>query len=195
MYSHSITHSITEQRQRIRKEMRTLRKRLSPQQQAFAAQSIINPALDLLCDYQADRIGFYLPFEGEISPLELMQQIALLGKKCYVPVLHPFSANQLLFLEYHSDCLHTNRFGILQPRLDLRKVLPVSELEMLFVPLVACDKNANRIGMGGGFYDRTLSQSPHLVSVGLAHRFQQLDKLPIQPWDTPLNHLILGDCE
>lgn len=64
---------------------------------------------------------------------------------------------------------------------------------MIFVPLVACDKQGNRIGMGGGFYDRTLANASHLISVGLAHRLQQVEALPVESWDMPLDHLILGE--
>ena len=118
------------------------------------------------------------------------------GKNVYLPVLHPFSAHQLLFLRFDDEKeLVPNRFGILEPKLDVQKVLPINALEMIFVPLVACDKQGNRLGMGGGFYDRTLAQSPHLISVGLAHRCQQVERLPLESWDMPLSHLIIGECE
>ena len=78
-----------------------------------------------------------------------------------------------------------------EPKLDVRKVLPLNELGMIFTPLVACDKHNGRLGYGGGFYDRTLSQSS-AISVGIAHRCQQVEKLPLAAWDEPLDHLILG---
>ncbi|WP_373818686.1 5-formyltetrahydrofolate cyclo-ligase [Glaesserella sp.] len=185
-----------ELRQQLRQTMRALRLSLTPVQQTFAAQQIIPKALTLIEHYQATRLAFYLPFNGEISPIPLIERLQTLNKKIYLPVLHPFSAHQLLFLEYHSpQDLETNRFGILQPKLDVRNVLPLNELEMIFVPLVACDQQGNRLGMGGGFYDRTLAQAKHLVSVGLAHRNQQVEQLPVESWDEPLTHLILGDCE
>lgn len=184
---------LSEQRQNLRKMMRNKRLSLSEQQQFLASQKIIQPALNLVALHQAEHIAFYLPFNGEISPLALLEQLKHQGKECYLPVLHPFSAHQLLFIEYQSEKdLEQNRFGIWQPKLDVRKVLPLSKLEMIFVPLVACDKQGNRLGMGGGFYDRTLSQHPYLISVGLAHQCQQVEKLPIESWDMPLNYILLG---
>ncbi|WP_301099111.1 5-formyltetrahydrofolate cyclo-ligase [Otariodibacter sp.] len=181
-------------RQQIRKSMRAKRMALSPLQQSFASKSIINSSLELIVHYNAQKIAFYLPFDGEISPLALIQSLRELGKEIYLPVLHPFSANQLLFLEYsHDSDLEKNHFGILQPKLDIRKVFPTNELDMIFTPLVAFDTQGNRLGMGGGFYDRTLVQYPEIVSVGLAHRCQQVDSLPTEHWDMPLKHLIIGE--
>ncbi|MDH2997128.1 5-formyltetrahydrofolate cyclo-ligase [Pasteurellaceae bacterium LFhippo2] len=188
--------SILELRQQLRKSIRAKRLALSPEQQNFASQQIIGPSLKLIEQYQATKIAFYLPFNGEISPLALMEELKKLGKKIYLPVLHPFSENYLLFIEYQSEQdLEQNRFGIWQPKLDARKVLPLDELEMIFVPLVAFDKQGNRLGMGGGFYDRTLSLIPDVITVGLAHRCQQVDELPIESWDIPLNHFVIGEAE
>lgn len=183
-------------RQQLRTSMRAKRLALSPAQQHFAAKQIIPSAQQLIEHYQAKHIACYLPFDGEISPLALIKMLQAQGKNVYLPVLHPFSAHQLLFLRFDDEKeLVLNRFGILEPKLDVQKVLPINALEMIFVPLVACDKQGNRLGMGGGFYDRTLAQSPHLISVGLAHRCQQVERLPLESWDMPLSHLIIGECE
>lgn len=184
--------TLSQSRNHLRKQLRQARKQLSYDEQQFAAQQIISPALELIEQYQAQHIAFYLPFDGEISPLALMKKAQQLGKQCYVPVLHPFSANQLLFLHYDENTLTRNRFGIAEPKLDVRNVLPFAQLEMIFVPLVGCDRNSNRLGMGGGFYDRTLPQIPKTISVGLAHSCQVVEQLPLASWDKPLDHLIIS---
>lgn len=185
--------SISEQRNQLRKQMRAKRLALTADEQAFATQDIIPKSLALIERYSAQHIAFYLPFNGEISPLALMDRLIKQDKKIYLPVLHPFSANQLLFLKYQGEAqLERNRLGVLQPKLDVRNVLPLNELEMIFVPLVACDKQGNRLGMGGGFYDRTLSQAKQLISVGLAHQCQQIEHLPLESWDEPLSYIVLG---
>lgn len=171
--------------------MRAKRLALSPAEQQIASQAIMTPAMELIERYQAQRIAFYLPFNGEISPLPLMENLFALGKQCYLPVLHPFSTGHLLFLAYQGKTkLKTNRFGIQEPPLDVQKICPLTELDLIFVPLVAYDLHGNRLGMGGGFYDRTLAQAPHLVRIGLAHCCQQVTQLPIEPWDIPLDHFI-----
>ncbi|KAE9542252.1 5-formyltetrahydrofolate cyclo-ligase [Ursidibacter maritimus] len=185
---------LCEQRNQLRKQMRAKRQALTLDEQRFAAQNIIPKSLELIEHYAAQHLAFYLPFNGEISPLPLIEKLRSIGKKIYLPVLHPFSSHQLLFLRFDDKSdLSSNRFGILEPKLDVRKVLPISELEMIFVPLVACDTQGNRLGMGGGFYDRTLSQAKHLISVGLAHQCQQLECLPLESWDEPLDYIVIGN--
>ncbi|AWW33395.1 5-formyltetrahydrofolate cyclo-ligase [Mannheimia varigena] len=180
-------------REQLRQLMRAKRLGLTTLQQAQAAYSLIPQAIPLIESYQASHIAFYLPFNGEISPLPLMNTLLEQGKKIYLPILHPFASGQLLFVNYNcKTILKFNRLGIQEPVLDVRNIIPLQELEMMFTPLVACDKAGNRLGMGGGFYDRTLAQAPHIISVGLAHECQQVEQLPIESWDIPLNHIILG---
>ena len=180
-------------RQQIRKQILDIRSQLSEQQQENASQHIIQPALQWIEHYQAEHLAIYLPFNHEISPLVLMEKLKSLGKSIYLPVIHPFTRGNLLFFKYDEDTvMQTHRFGMLQPKLDVRKLIPLTELDIIFTPLVACDKNNGRLGYGGGFYDRTLIQAKKAKSIGLAHRCQYVDNLPLEAWDIPLDHIILG---
>lgn len=180
-------------RQEIRKTMRAKRQALSTEQQYLAAENIHQQALELLANFHFSTFAFYLPFNGEISPLPLIKTLQKQGKRCALPTLHPFTENYLQFFEYHSvQDLAPNRFGILEPKLNVQKIVPLDEIKMIFVPLVACDKQHNRLGMGGGFYDRTLAQMPNAITVGLAHQCQQLETLPVESWDMPLDYILLG---
>ncbi|SUG45908.1 putative ligase [Salmonella enterica subsp. arizonae] len=87
------------------------------------------------------------------------------------------------FLHYHPHSeLVTNRLKIQEPKLDVRDVLPLSQLDVLVTPLVAFDEDGQRLGMGGGFYDRTLQNWPShgLTPVGYAHDCQRVEKLPVE---------------
>ena len=90
-------------RQSLRREMKIKRQQLSPKAQQQASQAIIVPALDLIARYQAQHIAFYLPFNGEISPLALMEILHKQGKLLYLPVVHPFSMGNLLFIAYEPN--------------------------------------------------------------------------------------------
>ncbi|CAM3821376.1 5-formyltetrahydrofolate cyclo-ligase [Avibacterium endocarditidis] len=184
-----------QQRQIIRQQIRQLRQSLSPAEQNLAEQKITQQALDLIEKKQAKHIGLYLSFDGEISTKQVIQQLWKKNIAVYLPILHPFSANNLLFLRYHPNSpLQKNKFGILEPKLDVRNVLPTNELDIIFTPLVAFDKQGNRLGMGGGFYDRTLQnwQQKNFLPIGLAHQCQQVDVLPVESWDIPLFGVLVG---
>lgn len=180
-------------RQQIRQQIRQRRRALTPEQQTqFALQ-----AADRMMAYTpvllAQTVAVFLSFDGELDTRPLIDQLWRAGKRAYLPVLHPFSPGNLLFLHYHpSSDLVVNRLKIREPKLDVRDVLPLSRLDVLVTPLVAFDAAGQRLGMGGGFYDRTLQnwRRHRLQPVGYAHDCQQVDALPTEQWDIPLPAVI-----
>ncbi|MDU7819035.1 MAG: 5-formyltetrahydrofolate cyclo-ligase [Klebsiella sp.] len=180
-------------RQQIRQQIRQRRRALTPEQQTqFALQ-----AADRMMAYPpvllAQTVAVFLSFDGELDTRPLIDQLWRAGKRVYLPVLHPFSPGNLLFLHYHpSSDLVVNRLNIREPKLDVRNVLPLSQLDVLVTPLVAFDADGQRLGMGGGFYDRTLQnwRQHRLKPVGYAHDCQQVDALPTEQWDIPLPAVI-----
>ena len=187
--------NIQQQRQQIRREIRKTRANLTALQQQQAEQFVTQQALTLIEQRQAKNIALYFSFDGEISTQTLINALWAQHKNVYLPVLHPFSTNHLLFLRYLPDTpMVKNQFGIWEPKLNVQNVLPLNELDILFTPLVAFDKQGNRLGMGGGFYDRTLQnwQAQSFIPVGLAHQCQQVESLPIEHWDVPLFDIFVG---
>lgn len=87
-----------------------------------------------------------------------------------------------------------NRYGILEPRLNVLDVLPANQLDVICTPLVAFDGSGQRLGMGGGYYDRTLApwyQSGNGAKpVGIAHDCQRVETLPVEAWDVPLPEIL-----
>ncbi|CAM4242983.1 5-formyltetrahydrofolate cyclo-ligase [Lelliottia jeotgali] len=137
----------------------------------------------------ARTVALFLSFDGELDTQPLIEQLWRAGKKVYLPVLHPFSPGNLLFLHYHPHSeLVVNRLKITEPKLDVRDVLPLQDLDVLITPLVAFDESGQRLGMGGGFYDRTLQnwQQYGVQPVGYAHDCQGVKALPVEKWDIPL---------
>ncbi|MBD2797620.1 5-formyltetrahydrofolate cyclo-ligase [Xenorhabdus sp. 18] len=180
-------------RQSIRKKNRQRRQNLSREQQQQFARQAVKQVMAHPKIQQADNIALYLSFDGELDTRPLIQQLWQQNKQVYLPILHPFSRNHLLFLRYCPDTpLVRNCFHIEEPQLDVRQVLPISELDIMFIPLVAFDGTGQRLGMGGGFYDRTLAkwQQQHFYPIGLAHDFQLVEKLPSASWDIPLPEII-----
>jgi len=138
----------------------------------------------------AHRIACYLANDGEIDLGPAMRLLGRGGRQILLPVLH---GEKLWFLPYGSETpLARNRFGIPEPAVSARRRRPARHLDLVLVPLVAFDAAGNRLGMGGGFYDRTFAylrnralwKRPLLI--GVAYEFQRLDALPSQTWDIPL---------
>ena len=182
-------------RNQLRQQIRKTRANLTALQQQQAEDSITQQALALIEERNAQHIALYLSFYGEISTDKLIKILWAQGKQVYLPVLHPFNPNHLLFLRYLPDTpMLKNKFGIWEPKLNVQNVLPLDELDILFTPLVAFDKQGNRLGMGGGFYDRTLQpwQKSPFIPVGLAHQCQQVEQLPTEAWDVPLHQILVA---
>lgn len=186
-----------QQRQAIRQLIRQRRRELTPGQQRFAADKITERLAAHTRIQAAHNIAVFLSFDGELDTGPLIERLWTLGKQVYLPVLHPFSSGHLLFLRYAPETpLVRNRFNILEPRLDVRQVLPLGELEVVLTPLVAFDHTGQRLGMGGGFYDRTLQNwlSGGPYPIGLAHDCQQVEHLPTEHWDIPLPEILTPLC-
>jgi 5-formyltetrahydrofolate cyclo-ligase len=142
---------------------------------------------------QAKRIAIYLSNDGELSTANFIDWCWQNNKEVYLPVVHPFSKGNLLFLDYQEDTeLISNRYGILEPKLDVTMVCPLDQLDIICTPLVAFDDSGARLGMGGGFYDRSLAhwQQNKTYPLGLAHDCQLVDTVPVEGWDIPLPEII-----
>ena len=168
--------------------MRERRRSLSAQQQSNASIGLATQLSNLPTFCHSKRIAFYLANDGEIDPSIAMGIAEAAGKKCYLPVLHPLKENRLYFAEYQQgDPLVMNRFGIKEPSLKSAKIVPPMGIDLILLPLVAFDRYGNRLGMGGGFYDRTLAQQKNFTRlIGLAQSCQETDKITQQPWDIAL---------
>ena len=136
----------------------------------------------------------YLSHDGEIDPCLLLRHCWQHKIHTVLPVLHPFTAGNLLFLRYSEMTVMTsNKYGIPEPVCEVQNVVPLTALDLLFVPLVGFDEMGNRLGMGGGYYDRTLNRlakNHNTQIIGLAHDCQQVEQLPIAAWDVPLNAIV-----
>ncbi|PAJ74624.1 5-formyltetrahydrofolate cyclo-ligase [Pseudoalteromonas sp. NBT06-2] len=183
-------------RTEIRDVIRKKRNSLSSKEQRNAENAVKVNLSQLLNSYKNAKIAVYLSNDGELNTSSLIDKIQIDNHEVYLPVLHPFTSGNLLFQKYEKNSpMKANRYGIFEPELNCSHVCPVSELDIIFTPLVAFDDSGNRLGMGGGFYDRTLArfykegwQKPLLV--GIAHNCQKVAQLPTESWDIPLKTIV-----
>ena len=180
-------------RSQLRKEIRQRRNELSITEQHTAALALTERLSGHDKVQQAKRIAIYLSNDGELATANFIEWCWQQKKAVYLPVVHPFSSGNLLFLQYQQDTqLVTNIYGILEPILDVNRVCPLAQLDVMCTPLVAFDDSGARLGMGGGFYDRSLAnwQQTNIHPIGLAHDCQLVEKVPTDSWDIPLPEII-----
>tara|TARA_A100000164_G_C21497329_1_gene580784 strand:+ start:59 stop:601 length:543 start_codon:yes stop_codon:yes gene_type:complete len=135
-------------------------------------------------NYNLKIVGGYYPINYEIDDLEILNFFLKKGSKISLPKITKKS--QMEFYKWNkNDPLLINKYGIPEPDIANR-VFP----DILFVPLVAFDKELNRLGYGGGFYDRyiqKISKIKKIVKVGLAFSFQKLKTIPVNKHDKKLD--------
>jgi len=188
---------MTTARKQLRQHIRQLRRALTPAQQELAAKNLLRNMRQRSDFKRAKTVALYLPNDGEISPEPLIRYCWSLGKTVYLPVLHPILHNRLWFTPYTPrTAMIKNIYGIREPKLQPAQRRAAWALDLVLLPLVAFDQQGNRMGMGGGYYDRTFAfknlrkglKGPNLI--GLAHEIQRVEKLPVESWDIPLTSIV-----
>ena len=170
---------------------------LSAAQQRHHALLVCKNLSRLFHFQKATRIALYLSANGELDPSPIAKISRRDSKQLYLPVLHPFRHGRLFFCGWREHAqLQPNRFGIFEPSCHGNGNRSIRSLDLILVPLVAFDTSAQRIGMGGGFYDRTLGRArggsswkrPYLI--GLAHELQRVPAITTQRWDVQLDAIV-----
>ena len=191
----SFSSNCVTKRQTHRRLARQRRQQLTERQQQRASQALIKN-IALLTPYRnAATVAMYWPSDGEISPLALLTAPHTSRKTWYLPILHPFLTRKLWFAPYKRQApLIRNRFNIPEPLDRIAQRRAPWSLDLILLPLVCFDAQGGRIGMGGGFYDRVFGRAQHRARqpwlIGIAHSCQQVDHIPLAPWETPLDAVV-----
>ena len=132
-------------------------------------------------------VGGYYPYNNEIDDLNILYFLRNKKVNISLPIIR--KNNQMDFFEWtNKDPLKINKYGIAEPTLG-KKIYP----DIIFVPLVAFDDDLNRLGYGGGFYDRYLekvSKIKKIFKIGLGFSYQEIKKIPINKYDKKLDLII-----
>ena len=178
----------------LRKHIRQKRRSLSDSEREHASFLACERITSSRAYQRSKHIAFYLSHDAEIDLSLLIQHAWQQGKHVYLPVLAKPNTNKLWFIPYTPKSkLRNNCFAIPEPihshKTRLRKT---QSLDLILMPLVAFDLQGHRVGMGGGFYDRTFSflnhrQHWHKPSlIGVAYELQKQESLETNSWDIPL---------
>jgi len=173
--------------------LRKARRALTPSEQRRAALGLYRQLAQHPLFRRAKHISLYLPTDGEIDPRLLLRAAQRRGKATYLPVLSAWPRTKMVFQRVSpGEKLLPNRFRILEPRINACRQRKVWTLDLVLLPLVGFDDAGGRLGMGGGFYDRSLAYLARRQSwrkptlLGLAHECQKVDRLAQASWDVPL---------
>lgn len=201
-----MSHQITDT-QTLRRSMRRQRLGLSVHIRLQAGQSIVRQIRREPQFINSQKIGVYLDAFGEVPTRELIELCFRLRKSIYLPVVHlknkPLAWAKITQHQWRNQRMTRHRFGMKQP--FKQRGITVKSLDYLFMPLVAFDYKGHRLGMGGGFYDRTLahcassSENQKLkpskpIRVGIAYDFQRVEEIRSNDWDISI-HAILTPTE
>ncbi|MDY0836418.1 MULTISPECIES: 5-formyltetrahydrofolate cyclo-ligase [unclassified Pseudomonas] len=180
-------------RPQLRRMLRTARRALTPSEQRQAALGLYRQLAQHPLFRRAKHISLYLPTDGEIDPRLLLRAAQRRGKATYLPVLSAWPRTKMVFQRVRpGEKLSPNRFRILEPQVNVSRQRKVWALDLVLLPLVGFDDVGGRLGMGGGFYDRSLAYMARRKSwrkptlLGLAHECQKVERLAQASWDVPL---------
>ena len=179
--------SAVEAKARLRSEMRKRREALTARAGAEASDALVRRLAEMPVVAHAARVAAYRAVRGEIGLDALID-----GERRDAITLPRVVGLDLEFVACSDgQSFALGSFGIPEPLEG--EVVPLSRHDVVLVPLVAFDADCHRLGQGGGFYDRALaslnaaSEGPKPVTIGVAHWFQQVDSVPRERWDLPLD--------
>ena len=173
----------------IRRVVLDARRHMSPTERALASEAITRRFLGSQEFFASRSVACYFPMADEVDTRAVFERCWRKAKRVYAPVL---TLNGDMFFRevLRESILQKNEYGIWEPvdgaTIDRRL------LDIVVTPLVAADANGNRIGMGGGYFDRCFSylryrqvwRQPKMVA--LAFDCQRVEKITPNPWDIPL---------
>ncbi|MEM7406573.1 MAG: 5-formyltetrahydrofolate cyclo-ligase [Pseudomonadota bacterium] len=179
-------------RRQLRRDLRSARRGLNPAEHRRRSNSIAGHAARTLLFWRARRFSLFLSADGEVDTTALMQRLWRRHAEVWLPCL---GEPTLRFRRYRPGMrLRRGAFGIREPAVG--KVRRARQLDVLLMPLVAFDPCGNRLGMGGGFYDRSLAFLRHRSRyrrpklIGVAFDLQRIDALGSAWWDIKLDGVL-----
>lgn len=179
----------------LRVDFRKRRNALSRSEQETAKAKLSEQLNRFLILEQTTKVAVYIANDGEIDPSRFIDTLWALDMQVFLPVVDPGQSGHLMFVRYtQKSVMKLNKYNIPEPVYSASDICPVADLNIILTPLVAFDLSGNRLGMGGGYYDRTLApvkdKGLPISIFGLAHQCQQTDALVQQSWDIPMQTII-----
>ena len=178
----------------LRTRIKQKREQLSSENVDQLGSAIFSNLLDSKILEDKSRIAIYYSVNNEVATMQIIKHLWTKDKELFLPII---KSNQLVFGSYKSgDNLSNNKFDIPEPATPTEELITADVLDLVVVPLVAFDSDCNRLGMGGGYYDRALafkktsSKTNSPLLIGLAYELQKVNILEMNSWDIPMDGII-----
>lgn len=171
----------------LRKDMKARRNALIDEEKSCAAENCLTKLKELPEFMKADWIYAYIACRNELETADIIAWCLSHGKHIAVPkvqgeIMHFYEITSL------SDCI-PGAFGILEPKGEEKDKVIIPGF--MLVPGLAFDKNGNRLGYGGGFYDKYLSSHEGIITAALGYDFQIVEKVPSEPHDKKMDYIVV----
>lgn len=178
-------------REQLRKQLRAQRDAINSSSIASKSIAICHQLEELLTD--AHHVAAYYALGNEVDLSTIINAMAARNKQAYVPVVLPHFQMQFAPVDQHTP-LTVNQYGIKEPQVEPSRLVEPMQMDVVLVPLVGFDKQCNRMGMGGGYYDRNfadrLEAAPPPLLIGVAYDSQCARSVYPEAWDVPLDHVV-----
>jgi len=193
----AMTNGNSNSKAQLRRQLLAQRRALTPEQVQRAAGRVAARVWRLPVLARSRRLALYFPVSGELDCTPVIRAAWRRGRQVFLPVV---TGTGLHFAPFAPDSLLAgNRFGIAEPVCHDDELRSAREMDVIFAPLLGFDASGHRLGMGGGYYDRTLAflaqrqhfRRPHFV--GLAYAFQQLGTVPHRKHDVKLEAVVTDE--
>ena len=171
-------------KEQIRKEIIQQRNSLKPEEVITKSSKICDKIINLECYKNANSIFVYSSANNEVLLNELINDALLNNKKIAFPKVISKNEMQFFYVKSLSE-LKKGYYNILEPQAEF----PAHNADVIIIPGVAFDCKGNRLGYGGGFYDRFLEIND-IYSIGVCYDFQLKEKLPVLKYDKKMNQII-----
>ncbi|MCD6045595.1 MAG: hypothetical protein K0R48_758 [Gammaproteobacteria bacterium] len=176
----------------LRREFRAKREAVTAVEREIASTALVQQLYTQDWFQNKQSFALYSAMASEIDTQPLITALWQHQKSCYLPRITP--DNTLVFAQYHADTvLIPNRFGIAEP-IASAPLCEISDLDIIFIPVVAFDEEGHRLGMGAGYYDKTLAdlrkQKKRPLLAGLAYALQRANHISHDAWDVSLDIVV-----
>ena len=169
--------------------MRAARRAVTPLARRRSSAALARRVSQLPAFRRARDVALYVSNDVEIDVAPLAVLALALGKRVWLPVVRP--GGRMEFARSRpGGPVRRNSFGIVEPASLRRERRHAARLDLVVVPLVAFDRTGQRLGMGGGFYDRALAGARRPYLAGASFALQEVPRLPARAWDIPMNVIV-----